>query len=210
MEPPATSASACPTAQASAQLPAFSITVNAAANSAPTITGTPATSVIHGTAYSFQPSASDPNGDTLTFAIVNRPSWATFDAATGRLQGTPAPSDLGATTGIVINVNDGAASAALPAFSISVQAVATGSATLSWTPPTQNTDGTPLTDLAGFKVRWGTSQGTYPNAATINNPGITTYLVENLPPSTYYFVATAFDTAGNESTFSNAASKTIP
>jgi hypothetical protein len=145
----------------------------------------------------------------LTFAIANRPAWATFDTATGRLQGTPGPSHLGTTTGIVISVTDGAASAALPAFSIAVQAIATGSATLSWTPPTQNTDGSPLTDLAGYKLRWGTSLGNYPSVVTINNPGITTYVVENLTPNTYYFVATAFDTSGNESSPSNAASKTI-
>jgi hypothetical protein len=165
--------------------------------------------VIHGTAYSFQPTAADPNSDTLSFTIVNRPSWATFDSATGRLQGTPAASDLGTTSGIVITVSDGAASAALPAFNIAVQAIATGSATLSWTPPTQNSDGSPLTDLAGFKLRWGTSAGSYPSSVTINNPGITTYIVENLTPNTYHFVATAFDTAGNESVYSNPASKTI-
>ncbi len=201
--------------QATAQLPAFAINVTSTANptpapnTAPTITGTPATSVIHGTPYSFQPTATDANGDTLTFGIVNRPSWATFDSATGRLQGTPAASNLGTTTGIVISVSDGAASAALPAFSIAVQAVATGSATLSWTPPTQNTDGSPLTDLAGYKIRWGTSQGSYPSSVTINNPGVTTYLVENLTPNTYYFVASAYDTSGNESANSNPASKTI-
>lgn len=195
--------------QASAQLPAFTITVNPAPNSAPTITGTPATSVLQGMAYSFQPTASDANGDVLTFAITNRPAWATFDAATGRLHGTPGPAHLGTTTGIVISVTDGAASAALPPFSIAVQAIATGSATLSWTPPTQNTDGSPLTDLAGYRVRWGTSQGNYANVVSINNPGITTYVIENLTPNTYYFVATAFDTSGNESGYSNAASKTI-
>ena len=145
----------------------------------------------------------------LTFSIVNKPAWATFDTANGRLQGTPGPTHLGTTTGIVISVKDGAASASLPAFNVAVQAIATGSATLSWTPPTQNTDGSPLTDLAGFKIRWGTSQGNYSNSVTINNPGITTYLVENLMPNTYFFVATAFDTSGNESANSNAASKTI-
>jgi hypothetical protein len=206
---------------ASAQLPAFSIVVSATAgsappptptpppNSAPTITGTPATSVVQGTLYSFQPTANDANGDVLTFSIVNKPAWATFDTATGKLQGTPGATYLGTTTGIVISVKDGAASVSLPAFDITVQAIATGSATLSWTPPTQNTDGSPLTDLAGFKIKWGTSQGSYPNSVTINNPGITTYIVENLAPNTYFFVATAFDTSGNESGNSNAASKTV-
>jgi hypothetical protein len=196
--------------KASAALPAFSITVTAAANGAPTISGTPATQVMQGTQYSFQPSASDPNGDVLTFAIANKPAWATFTAATGRLQGTPGPADVGTTSNIVISVTDGAASTALAAFGITVQAVALGSATLSWTPPTQNSDGSPLTDLAGFKVYWGTAQNSLTSSATITNAGVTSYLVENLVPATWFFAVTAFDTSGNESSQSNLASKTIP
>ena len=91
-----------------------------------------------------------------------------------------------------------------------MQAVAVGSATLTWLPPTTNTDGSALTDLAGYKVYWGTSQGTYPNSTTLNNPGLSSYVVSNLAPGTYFFVATAYNTAGVESTFSGVATKTIP
>jgi hypothetical protein len=125
------------------------------------------------------------------------------------LSGTPGAGDVGTTSGIVISVSDGEATTALAAFNVTVQAVATGSATLSWLPPTTNTDGTPLTNLAGYKVYWGTQQGTYPNSATLNNPGLTSYIVDNLVPGTYFFVATAVSGSGAESTFSNVASKTI-
>lgn len=194
---------------ATMSLPAFTITVKAA-NSPPTISGAPATSVMQGTLYTFQPTASDPNGDALTFSIVNRPTWATFSATTGRLEGTPGPGDVGTTSGIVIKVSDGVATASIGPFNIAVQAVATGSATLSWQPPTQNSDGSPLTNLAGYKVYWGTVQGTYPNSVTINNPGIATYVVTNLAPNTYFFAVTAVNTSGVESAQSNSASKTIP
>jgi hypothetical protein len=194
---------------ASAALAAFTIAVNPAPNSAPTISGAPSTSVLQGTAYSFQPTASDADADTLTFSIVNRPAWATFDSATGRLQGTPGPGDVGTTTGIVIAVSDGKANASLAAFDIAVQAVATGSATLTWLPPTTNTDGSPLTNLAGFKVYWGTTSGNYSSSTTIMNPGLTRYVVENLTPNTYYFAVKAVNSAGIESVFSNTASKTI-
>jgi hypothetical protein len=194
---------------ASASLPAFTITVNAAPNRPPTISGTPTTSVLQGVAYSFQPTATDPDGNTLTFSIANRPAWASFDTATGRLTGTPSAANVGTTTGIVISVSDGAASVSLPAFNIAVQAVATGSATLSWLPPTTNTDGSALTNLAGYKVYWGTSQGNYTNSVTVMNPGLATYVVGNLTPNTYYFTVTALNSAGVESVFSNAASKTI-
>jgi hypothetical protein len=110
----------------------------------------------------------------------------------------------------VIGVSDGTASASLGAFSLSVQAVASGSATLSWQPPTTNTDGSSLTNLAGYKVYWGTTAGNYPNSVAVNNPGITTYVVENLTPNTYYFAVKAFNSVGVESTWSNSASKTIP
>ena len=195
---------------ASASLPAFTLTVNPAPNRPPTISGTPTTSVLQGTRYTFQPTASDPDGNALTFSIANKPTWATFNAASGLLEGTPTAGDVATTTGIVISVSDGVASAALASFSITVQAIALGSATLSWQPPTQNTNGTALTNLVGFKVYWGTTQGSYPNSVTLNNPGLTTYVVENLTPNTYYFVTTAINSTGGESSFSNMASKTIP
>ncbi len=83
-----------------------------------------------------------------------------------------------------------------------------GSATLSWAPPTTNTDGTPLTDLAGFKVYYGTSSGSY--TQVVNAGNVTTYTVNNLTSDTYYFVTTAYDTTGNESAYSNEVSKIIP
>jgi len=194
---------------ASVALPTFTITVGTAPNRVPTISGTPVTSVLQGTAYSFQPTASDADGDALTFSVTNKPAWATFSTTTGRLQGTPSSADVGTTTGVVISVSDGKASASLAAFSLSVQAVALGSATLTWLPPTTNTDGSALTNLAGYRVYWGTSLGNYPNSVAINNPGIATYVVGSLTPATYYFVVTAVNTAGVESVLSNSASKTI-
>ena len=84
------------------------------------ISGTPPTSVTQGTAYSFQPTASDPDGNPLTFSITNRPSWATFSTTTGRLQGTPTASNVGTISNIAISVSDGQATAQLPAFAIVV------------------------------------------------------------------------------------------
>ena len=94
-----------------------------------------------------------------------------------------------------------------PKTDLAVQAVATGSATLSWTPPTTNTDGSPLGDLAGYKVYWGTSQGNYTNSIAVTNAGITSYVVEQLTPATWYFVTTAINSNGVESDYSNVASK---
>jgi len=194
--------------QLSASLPSFEITVTAA-NRAPTISGTPVTTATEGQAYSFQPSASDPDGDSLTYSITNKPSWASFSSSTGRLSGTPAAGSAGTYGNIVISVSDGRLSASLPAFSITVQQVATGSATLSWSPPTLRTDGTPLTDLAGYSIHYGNTAGVYSSKIRIDNAGITTYVVENLSQGTWYFTTTAFDSTGAESDYSNVASKTI-
>ncbi len=103
-----------------AALPAFSIEVTNV-NDAPTISGTPATSVAQDSAYSFVPTANDlDTGTTLTFSISNKPAWANFNTATGALSGTPVQKDVGSYAGIVISVSDGSLSAALPAFNIEV------------------------------------------------------------------------------------------
>ncbi len=198
--------------QASTVLAAFTITVQAtsAGNTAPTISGAPAASVLVGSAYSFTPSANDADGDTLTFSVSGLPSWATFSSSSGRLRGTPSAADVGTFANIMIGVSDGRANAMLGPFTIDVVPVATGSATLSWTPPTQNDDGSPLTDLAGYRIYWGTAQGVYTNSAALTNPGITTYVVDQLTPATWYFVTTAVNSSGSESSYSNVGSKTIP
>lgn len=123
-----------------ASLGPFSITVAARPNRAPTITGTPTTTAIAGTAYSFQPSASDPDGQTLSYTITNKPTWASFNATTGRLSGTPGDNNVGTTSGIVITASDGTLSASLPAFSITV-ARANRAPSISGTPSTTATVG---------------------------------------------------------------------
>lgn len=101
-------------------LPAFNLTV-VGPNNAPTIVGTPATSVNQNTAYSFTPTGNDVDaGTTLNYSITNKPAWANFDAATGALTGIPTSADVGTTSGIVISVSDGAASVSLPAFNLTV------------------------------------------------------------------------------------------
>ena len=178
-------------------------------NRAPTISGNPSASAVVGSSYVFTPTASDPDGDTLTFSIANQPTWATFDPATGMLSGTPGAGTEGNYTDIRIDVSDGTASASLPEFSVSVTQVAVGSATITWTAPTQNTDGSALIDLDAYMIYYGVSEGTYPNQVRVDNPGLTSYVIENLPPDTYFFVATSINTNGVESTFSNVAMKTV-
>jgi hypothetical protein len=177
-----------------------------AANRAPTISGTPLRTVTGGTSYAFLPTASDADGDSLVFAVSGLPAWATFDPATGRLSGRPTQNDVGTSAPVAISVTDGEATAALVMFTIEVVGTATGTASLVWVPPTENEDGTPLLDLAGYKLYWGsTSDGGYPNSVTLMNPGITRYVVEQLTPAEWHFVMTSINSRGIESEYSNLA-----
>jgi len=166
--------------------------------------------VNQGEPYSFTPTASDADGDSLTFSIANQPVWAAFDASTGQLSGTPSASDVGTYAGIVISVSDGKATASLVPFGIAVVSTAAGSATLIWTPPTVNTDGSPITDLAGYVFYWGPSPGQYTHAVTENNPGLSSYVIGDLTPGTWYFVMTAINSFAEESDPTSEVQKTIP
>jgi hypothetical protein len=181
-------------------------------NRAPTISGSPPTQVVAGQDYSFTPQASDPEGATLTFSIENRPAWATFSSSTGRLSGTP--SVAGVTQGVRIAVTDGTNSVSLPAFTLTVTAgtappPVVGSATLTWQPPTERTDGTALGNLAGYRIYYGNAPGNYSQSVNVTNPGLTSYMIENLAGGTWYFAMTAVDAAGLESARTNPVSKTI-
>lgn len=84
-----------------------------------------------------------------------------------------------------------------------------GEAILSWTPPTTNADGTTLTDLTGYKVYYGTSTGTYNSILDVGNAS-TTSVINLTEKVTYYFTVTAYNSVGNESSYSNEVYKTIP
>ena len=86
----------------------------------PVISGTPPTSVMAGSGYAFQPTASDPAGNPLSFSVQNKPAWANFSSASGRLDGTPSSAQTGTYANIVISASDGQAASALPAFNIAV------------------------------------------------------------------------------------------
>ena len=84
--------------------------------------------------------------------------------------------------------------------------VQAGEAKLSWQAPTTNEDGTPLTDLAGYKLYYSKTQGNYLAPVDVHN--VLTHTI-TLGDGTWYFVVTAYDTSGNESAYSNEVSKTI-
>jgi VCBS repeat-containing protein len=101
----------------------INVTVSAV-NDAPTISGTPSTTVTENSVYGFIPTANDiDTADSLTFSITNKPSWATFDTTTGELSGIPtSSSDIGTYSNIIITVTDSlSASNSLPPFTLEVE-----------------------------------------------------------------------------------------
>jgi len=84
-----------------------------------------------------------------------------------------------------------------------------GVATLRWTPPTLNTDGTALTNLAGYRIYYGSSAATLTQMVQLNNPSLTTYTIGGLSDGTKYFAIRAWNTNGGESVNSNVVNKAI-
>jgi hypothetical protein len=180
----------------------------APSNSAPVMTIQSSVEVLVGRELRLRPSATDADGQSLSFSISNQPSWLSFSAQTGEVSGVPGAADVGTYEGIRITVSDGQAQASAT-LRISVLAAATGRATVSWAAPTERTDGTPLTDLAGFRVYYGTSSNDLTQFIDVRDPGARSWVVDNLTQGTWYFAATAYDQTGAESARSNTASKTI-
>ena len=197
--------------KASASLPTFAIAVVTATdgNASPTISGAAAASVSVGNSYSFTPAAADTDGDSLTFSIQNKPAWAAFNTATGALTGAPAAGDVGSYANIIISVSDDSATTSLAPFAVTVVQSANGSASLSWAAPTTNSDGSSLSNLAGYRIHYGTTTA-MTQVVQVASPGIATYMLGNLSSGTWFFAVSAYATTGAESPLSNTASKTIP
>ncbi len=181
----------------------------ATSDTALTISGQPNPSVNVGSVYAFTPAAVAANGAPLTFSIQNKPAWVSFNAASGTPTGTPAATDVGSYANIIISVSDGTTSASLPAFTLTVQQISSGTATLGWIAPTENIDGTALTDLAGYRVHYGMTADNLTQSVQVANAGLTRYALDGLSAGKWYFGISAYTTTGVESAVSPLVSETF-
>lgn len=194
--------------------PEFGITVSAAGTGTadkPSISGTPPTSVTAGSIYKFQPTAKDPDGKTLSFSVQHKPAWATFSIVTGLLEGTPTSTQTGAYDDVIISASNGQYSSALPAFDITVagSGSSTASAVIEWVPPTENTNGTPLTDLEGVRIYYGTSAANLSHMVQISSKTQTSYTLSDLSAGTWYFGGVSYTTTGAQSAMSRVVSMSL-
>ena len=105
------------------------------------------------------------------------------------------------------------ASVSNPSITAPVSQPATGGgvdgATLAWTAPTENVDGSPLTDLSGYVIAYGTASDALTETVTVDNPSVDRYVFDQLPTGTYYFAVRAVSASGAESELSEMVSKSI-
>lgn len=183
----------------------------AAANASTiSISGAPATTATAGTAYSFTPTTSEPVGDRLSFSVRNKPAWASFSIASGTIGGTPTAANVGTYSDIVISMSTGNGGASLAAFSIAVKPSGAGAVTLDWTAPTTNSNGSALTDLAGYQIHYGKSPSSMTTSINVANAGATSYTIGSLTRGTWYFAVSDYTTSGAQSANSTTASESIP
>jgi hypothetical protein len=197
---PSTTILATPAPKAAQTPPAASLTIQ----------GVPPAGVNYDSPYSFTPSVSGAAGAELAFTIRNKPAWADFNSSNGALSGTPGAADVGTDPNIVISVSDGTSSTSLAAFSVSVNEVSNGAATLDWAGVTQTLANTVLGDLAGYIVYYGTSADNLNQQVKLENPGLTSYMVTNLASATWYFAVAAYTRDGVVGEMSSVSQKTVP
>jgi len=194
-------------------LRSFAVKVTKLPDDPPVLSGKPAVTATVGKAYSFQPTARDPNGLALTFQIWGKPAWLNFDKATGRLYGTPTAANVGKYGPMGIEASDGYYVGSLPGFAITVPsqgaALPPSAVTLAWTPPTQNTNGSTLTNLAGYHIYYGTAQSSLNKVVDITTPGVASYVLSDLTSGTWYFALTSVNSAGVESERSSIISTVV-
>jgi hypothetical protein len=174
-----------------------------------TLQGAPPHGATVGAHYSFQPTVS-PSSAGAEFAISGQPAWMTFDTSTGALGGTPTAADEGTTGHIVVTASIGSSSTSLTPFTIQVNPAVkvmpptpTVSAALSWTAPTENADGSPVNDLAGYRIYYGTNAADLASKVDVSGAQSTSYVLKGLSNARYYFAVVAFNALGIDSGYSN-------
>ncbi len=146
---------------------------------------------------------------------VTSVSWVSDRGEQGSASGTESwtiddvPLEVGSNT-ITVTATDASGRTQSDSVVIRRESKGTASVTLSWVPPTERTDGTPLENLAGYKISYGRMSKVYDYTITVDNPGLASYVVEELRPGNWYFAVAAYDTDGLESELSNEAKRLVP
>jgi hypothetical protein len=183
-------------------LPAFSITVVPDLNAGSVISGGASPIVEIGQPYTFQPLVTDAAGEQVNLLIHGKPRWLVFDRSTAALSGTPGAGDVGQYGDIRLYAANPYSKIVSTPFTIIVGPPAPGTigaTTLFWSPPMENTDGSALIDLAGYRIYYGTTADSLNQVVDVADPGLSARVMGGLPPGTWYFAVTAYNASGVES-----------
>jgi hypothetical protein len=181
-------------------------------NSAPTISTPTLEAARVGETFDYQPVVKDPDGDPLRFSAANLPAWASLDPTSGRISGTPGPTDAGLYESISITVGDASHQVVTAPFSITVNPaveVGDGVASLQWESPPSKVNGAPLDDLAGYRILYGRDSSDLDHSVVITDPTTTSYRISTLTSGVWYFAVVAVNACGLEGPPTTLASKSI-
>ena len=131
---------------------------------------------------------------------------ATSTTSTGTTGSSPQTSaDAGTSTSGSSTTSGSTTSGSTPPTT----PVAGTSVTLGWVAPTENNNGSPITDLAGYKIHYGTASANYTKVVAVSNPSLSRYVLDSLESGTYFLAITAYNSKGIESTLSGEISATL-
>jgi hypothetical protein len=163
-----------------------------------------------GITYSYLPLARDADGDELVFSAQNLPPWASIDPTNGHISGTPGENDVGIYESITITVADALRSTVTTPFSITVvPETASGYAALQWEIPAAKVDGSPLDDLAGYRIMYGRDAQDLDQSVFIDDPSVTSFEFTTLQSGIWYFSVVAVNAGGLEGPPTTPAMKSI-
>lgn len=202
---------------ATAKTVSVTLTVTASTSSG-TITFSPANLAFSGTVGGTNPAAksfalTNTGGGTLSWTLTDNATWLQLNTVSGTtttetdtisVSVTTSGLAVGTYNGIITVTASGASNSPrqIP-VSLTLSASTAGTVTLTWNANTES-------DVAGYKVYRGTGSGTYGAPLTTLPKTTTSYTATGLQNgTTYFFAITAYDSAGNESPFSNEVSKSI-
>lgn len=179
---------------------ATSATVALAPPAPITLRAAPSGDAWAGRPYSFYLSpAPGPRTANLRFSSMNLPDWARLSSL-GVVYGTPGSDDIGLYDQITLVASDGERFALLGPFSITVRnPEGARSVTVSWIPPRENTDGTPLEDLAGYRIEYAKFGKPFKTAFRARSATMSRVVLDFLEPGDYFFRIFAIAANGVES-----------
>lgn len=153
-------------------------------------------------------------GTAKSSSPIDSVRWENDRGGQGTASGTESwtaanvPLVLGQNT-ITVTVTDETGASNSDSLMVTRESTGTSAVTISWQPPTERTNGTLLTNLAGYRIYYGRMSETYDFEVQIANPGVLSYVVDDLTPGEWFFAAAAYDGSGNQSDYSEEASATI-